>query len=89
MAVTIQLPASMRRFAEGQGSVEVEAATVGQAVEALCDRHSGLRERLLKPSGKLKRTITIFVNNAQPPAEPDTGLTDGDTLVVLQPVGGG
>lgn len=89
MNVTIQLPAPMRQYADGQAEVAIEADTVGRAVDALCARHHALRQRLLKPSGKLKSTIAIFVNNAQPAATPDTELNDGDRLVVLQPVGGG
>lgn len=89
MAVTIQLPASMRRFMGDQERIEVEAGTVGEALEALCGRCEALREKLLKPNGKARPSVTLFVNNRQPAAKPDTDLSDGDTLVVLQPVGGG
>ncbi len=79
----------MRQLADGQEQVELQAATVGEAVEALCQRYDRLRDRLCKPSGKLRGSITIFVNNAQPAATQDTALNDGDTVAVLVPVGGG
>ncbi len=89
MSVAIQLPAPMRRFVNGANRVEVEAATVGEAIEAFCTRHEALRDTLLKPNGRFKRGITIFVNNRQPPAEVGTAVAPGDTLVIVQPVGGG
>jgi len=89
MSVTVQLPLPMRQAADGQERIQLEADTVGQAVDALCSRYGQLRNRLYKPTGRLKGSITIFVNNAQPAAKADTKLQDGDTLVILQPVGGG
>jgi len=79
----------MRRLVEGQSRVEVDAATVGEAIEALCRRYMPLRDRLLKPNGRLKPSLVIFVNDAQPAAKPETVLKEGDTLVLIQPVGGG
>ena len=89
MDVTVQLPLPMRQAADGQERIQLQADTVGQAVEALCGRYDQLRNWLCKPTGKLKGSIAIFVNNAQPAAKADTKLQDGDTLVILQPVGGG
>ncbi|MBN1342441.1 MAG: MoaD/ThiS family protein [Phycisphaerae bacterium] len=89
MNVTIRLPAPLRRLVEGRDAVPAEGQTVADAIESLCQHHDGLRGRLLRPNGKLKPSISVFINNAQPAARPDTPLKDGDTLVVLQPVGGG
>ncbi len=89
MSVSVLLPAPMRQIVGGSDSVEVQADTVGEALAAVCDRFEPLRERLLKPNGRPKRAITVFVNDAQPPAKPDTPVADGDRLTVLQPVGGG
>jgi len=89
MKVTIQLPAMLRRHVDDQECVDVTATTVGEAIDTLCDRYEALRRRLLQPNRRLRPSIAIFVNNAQPRAKPDTTLSDGDTLVVLQPVGGG
>jgi molybdopterin converting factor small subunit len=87
--VSIQLPAPLRRLVVEQESILLEACTVGQAVEALCSRHEQLKDRLLKPNGKLRPSVAVFVNNSQPAARPETALKDGDTLVLVQPVGGG
>ncbi len=89
MKVSVQLPAMMRKHADDQECVDLAATTVGEAIDALCDRYEALRRRLLQPNGRLRPSIAIFVNNTQPRAKPDTTLSDGDTLVVLQPVGGG
>jgi molybdopterin converting factor small subunit len=89
MKVTIRLPAALRRLAGDQEQVEADASTVGEAIKMLCERHPPLRDRLLKPSGVMKPSITVFVNNLPPAAKAGNTLKDGDTLVVVQPIGGG
>jgi molybdopterin synthase sulfur carrier subunit len=89
MAVTIRVPAFLRRFADGQERIEVQATSVAEAVTSLCRQREALSKRLLKPNGKVRPSVTLFVNDTQPPARWDTALDDGDTLTIVMPVGGG
>ena len=46
MAVTVKIPSQLRPATGGEGEVEVEGDTVGEALDAVFDQHDGLRERI-------------------------------------------
>ena len=45
----------------GLGEVEVEGATVGDALKALDASHPGFGERLFDESGNLRRFVNVFM----------------------------
>ena len=53
MPIPIRIPSPLRPFAGGQSVVEVEGATVGDALSALARNHSELDARLRDESGRL------------------------------------
>jgi len=59
---TVKLPSVLRQHAAGERAIEVDAETVGGAVQALVGRHPALAERLLTPEGELHRFVNVFVN---------------------------
>ena len=58
----VRLPQVLRQQADGQRAIEVEGATVGDAVQALVGRHPALAEQLLTPDGELHRFVNVYVN---------------------------
>ena len=91
MSLTIRIPTQLRTFTGGSGEVQVEAASVGDALKALDAAHPGLADRLFDESGQLRRFVNVFL------ADEDVrflgGLSapvkDGDTVTVLPAVAGG
>lgn len=59
--VKVLLASPLRRLAEGAKVVEVEAASVGEALTKACEAHPALRERLFADGG-LKGDARVFVN---------------------------
>jgi molybdopterin synthase sulfur carrier subunit len=59
---TIKLPSVLRANANGERSIEVEAETVGDAVQALVGQHPALKEQLLTADGDLHRFVNVYVN---------------------------
>jgi molybdopterin synthase sulfur carrier subunit len=59
--VKVLLASPLRRLAEGAKVVEVEAATVGEALAKACEAHPALGERLFGDGG-LKADARVFVN---------------------------
>ena len=59
---TIKLPAVLRQQANGERAIEVEAGTIGDAVQALVGRHPGLAEQLLTSDGELHRFVNVYLN---------------------------
>ncbi len=60
---TVYIPTPLRRFTGGQSKVTVEAATVGELLQALDRQYPGLAPRLMNGDGQLKRFINVFLND--------------------------
>lgn len=67
----VHLWASLRRFAEGQEVVEVEAATVGQMLDALEKAHPGLGPAI-KAGLSVAVDGEVIANNRATPVKKDS-----------------
>ncbi len=68
--------------------LDLDAATVGEAIAALDKRWPGLRDRLCEPStGELRPHIRTFVDGER--AALDTPLAAGARLDVIAAISGG
>ena len=86
--VKVLLPASLIvLFPGAERRLEVEAADVSAALDALHDRWPGMRDRLVDGRPAIRQHIKLYVNDA--PAELGTGLADGDELLVVPAISGG
>jgi len=91
MAVQVQIPSQLRPLAGGAAELALDADDVGALIEALGAKHTGLRERLLEPSGEVRRFVRIFVNEEDIRFLEDvkTKLGDGDTVAIVPAIAGG
>lgn len=79
--VTIDLPtALMRLFPGSVERVEVEASTVGEAIDALNARWPGMRDRLVDSTPRIRRNINVFVEGKR--AALETALAPGADVIV-------
>jgi sulfur-carrier protein len=90
MAVTVKIPSQLRPATDGEGELEVEGATVGEALDAVFDQHEGLRERITE-DGTLRRFVNVYVSGEDIRFQDglETSLTDGDEVTILPAVAGG
>jgi sulfur-carrier protein len=79
MAVTVKLPTQLRDAAGGAAQVQVEGATVGEALESVFALHGELRERLYQ-DGDLRRFVNVYLSGE------DIRFLDG--LLTAVPAGG-
>ncbi|HEX4048956.1 MAG TPA: molybdopterin-synthase adenylyltransferase MoeB [Elusimicrobiota bacterium] len=91
MSVEIRLPTALRVFADKQDKILVEAATVGDALNALFGRHDRLKAQLLGPDGKLRSFVNVYVNedDARDKQGLGTPVKDGDTVLIVPAIAGG
>ena len=91
MAVEIKLPTVLRAQADGQASVAVDGATVGEVFSALVDRYPGLRGNLLDDAGALHKFVNVYKDDDDIRYLDglDTKVADGDVLSILPAVAGG
>jgi len=91
MSIAIHIPANLREFTQRQSRVEVQADEVAQALDALCQYHPELRNKLLSAEGELHSFINVFVDG-QGIRDLDglaTKLVDGNVLLIVPALAGG
>jgi sulfur-carrier protein len=62
MAVRVSIPTALRQFAGGNGSLNVEATTVGEALQALVAQHPDLGKQLMS-NGELRNFVNVYLND--------------------------
>jgi molybdopterin converting factor small subunit len=89
--VEVKLPTVLRAQADGQATVSVDGATVGDAFGALVEQYPGLRENLLDDKGGLHKFVNVYKDDddIRYLEGLDTKLADGDVLSILPAVAGG
>ena len=90
MAVSVKIPAQLRAVTGGEGELEVEGSTVGEALDAVFEQHADLRERITEDGG-LRRFVNVYVSGEDIRFRDglDTEVNDGDEVTILPAVAGG
>jgi sulfur-carrier protein len=90
MPVTVKIPAQLRAATGGEGEIEVEGATVGEALDAVFAAHEGLRDRITE-GGDLRRFVNVYVSGEDIRFQDGlaTAIADGAEVTVLPAVAGG
>jgi molybdopterin synthase sulfur carrier subunit len=87
-SVVVILPeALLRLFPGSMPRVEIQAATVRDAIDALEARWPGMRDRLCDSRPRVRRHINIFVAGERVTLE--TALPAGTEMIVLTAMRGG
>jgi len=84
----LHLPPTLPRiFPDLPRRLDVDAATVDEAIDRLEERWPGLRVRLCEPGPVLRRHINVFVEGER--ASLDTALEQGSRVDVVAAISGG
>ena len=91
MNVHVRIPTPLRALTNGQGDLQVEAATVKEMFDQIEKDFAGLKGRLCEDDGTVRRFINVYVN------EEDirflhgmsTGLKPGDEVSIVPAMAGG
>ena len=89
--VTVQLHGPFREFAGGTKRLEVDASSVGEALDALTAAIPSLAERLRDERGELREHVNVFANSDEMRwlEGERTPLRDGDLVHVMPALSGG
>jgi molybdopterin synthase sulfur carrier subunit len=90
VSVVVKIPAQLRAVTDGEGEIEVEGSTVGEALDAVFEEHDDLRERITEDGG-LRRFVNVYVSGEDIRFRDglETALSDGDEVTILPAVAGG
>ena len=88
---TFRIPGALRQHTGGSGAIEVEAATVRDALVELDRLFPGLATRLLDAAGSIKPFLRIFVGPDDISALEglETRLSPHDEIEIVPAIAGG
>ena len=90
--MTIFIPTPLRGFAGGKSAIELDAATVAEALAALTQAYPDLRKHLFSPEGKLRAFVNVYLNDEDIrylPEKDATAVKATDTLSIIPSIAGG
>lgn len=88
----IFIPTPLRQYADGKDTVEVAAATVTAALDALTGQYAELRQHLFTPEGKVRAFVNLYLNDEDVRYLPEryaTAAKETDTLSIIPSIAGG
>jgi molybdopterin synthase sulfur carrier subunit len=90
MSITVKIPTQLRAATGGESTVEVTGSTVGEALDAVFDAHTELRERITQ-DGDLRRFVNVYVSGEDIRFQQglETAINEGDEVTILPAVAGG
>jgi molybdopterin converting factor small subunit len=91
MAVRVMIPTPLRAYAGKQESVELQAATVAEALAGLTSRYAELKKHLYGDDGRLRSFVNVYVNDEDIRylQKDQTRLREGDTISIVPSIAGG
>ena len=91
MAITIVIPTPLRQFAAGKSEIEVEAATVGEALEKLTSENPDLKKHLYNEQNNLRNFVNVYVGDEdiRHLDGTNTAVKDGETIMIVPSIAGG
>lgn len=91
MAVKVIIPTPLRQFAGKHESVNLEAGTVGDALNALTSQFGDLKKHLYSDDGRLRSFVNVYVNDEDIRylQKEKTAVQQGDTISIVPSIAGG
>jgi molybdopterin synthase sulfur carrier subunit len=91
MPIKVRIPSPLRSYTNGVDIIEVEGASVDEALANLKTKAAGIETRLFKAPGQLNRFVNIYLNdedirflkNLETPVKP------GDEISIVPAIAGG
>jgi sulfur-carrier protein len=87
MTANLRLPRLLAQAAKTGLTHEVEGSTVGEALQSLFALEPGVRGHIVDETGEVRPHVSVFVDGAM--AGPESGVSEGAEIRILQAVSGG
>jgi molybdopterin converting factor small subunit len=91
MAVKVMIPTPLRAYAGKKDSVDVQAATVAEALAAVTGQFNELKKHLFADDGRLRSFVNVYVNDEDIRylQKDQTPVREGDTISIVPSIAGG
>jgi len=90
MTIIARIPGSLKEWFDGSEEAVIDGKTVGECIDQLDNKFSGLRSRLIDKNGEMS-AVLIFLNgeNIVNLNGLETDVADGDELGIIPLAAGG
>lgn len=91
MAVNVIIPTALRQYTGGQSTLQVDAGTVGAALQQVTTQYADFGQQIFDGEGKLRSFVNIYRNDDDVRYLDglDTPLSDRDELSIIPAIAGG
>ena len=91
MPKKVRIPTPLRKLTNNEELVEVNAATIGEAIVELQTRFPGIQERLVDDKGEVRRFVNVYVNEEDIRflGNENYRFQEGDEVLVIPSIAGG
>jgi molybdopterin synthase sulfur carrier subunit len=91
MSIAVSIPTPLRNLTGNVDTVDLEAGTIEEVVEALEKLYPGIKDRLVDPQGNLRRFVNFYLNGEDVRFLDDkkTALKSGDEVSIVPAIAGG
>jgi molybdopterin synthase sulfur carrier subunit len=88
---TIKIPPVLRPSVGGEKEIQAGGSSVGEVLQSLADSHPATQSQIFQADGSLNRYVNVYLNDEDVRVLDglQTGVSDGDTLVILPAMAGG
>lgn len=88
---TISLPTPLRPYADKQSEIQVNGATVGEALSDLTSQFPKLKQHLYADDGNLRSFVNVYLNDEDIRFldKSATTLSESDALSIIPSIAGG
>jgi molybdopterin synthase sulfur carrier subunit len=87
----IKIPPVLRSSVGGEKEVDASGSSVGEVLRSLAEQHPATESQLFSEDGGLNRYVNVYLNDEDVRVLDglDTGVSQGDTIVILPAMAGG
>ena len=91
MASTLKIPSPLRRFTNGEASIEVNGSNVRDVLEELFQAHPDIKKHLIEEDGSLRNFVNIFIGgeDIRQKGGMDASVADGADIRIIPSIAGG
>ncbi len=91
MPIKVRIPSPLRTYTNGADIIETEGGSVGEVLDALKSKATGIETRLFKGPGQLNRFVNIYLNDEDIRflKNLETPVKAGDEISIVPAIAGG
>ena len=91
MASKLKIPSPLRRFTNGESSIDVNGNNVRKILEELFNAHPDIKGHLVEDDGNLRNFVNIFIEgeDIRQKGGMDAEINDGSDVRIIPSIAGG